>query len=81
MSLSGGKAGAVGLRAGQDVVLVDGVEPVRDQPAVLGDDGVGTDLVVGRVQVGNARGDLQARRVRPAGIEAAGWPVRLKGRA
>ena len=52
-------------------MLVHGVEPVRDQPAVLGDDGVGTDLVVGRVQVGDARGDLHALGVDPrAGTDA-----------
>src|SRR5262249_35744576 len=55
----------VGLRAGQDVVLIDGVQAARDQAAVLGGDGLGPDLVVGRVQVGDAGGDGDALGVDP----------------
>ena len=35
--LAGGERGAVGLRAGEDVVLVDGVEPAGMQAAVFGE--------------------------------------------
>src|SRR6266851_8682716 len=38
------EGGAIGLRAGKDVVLVYGVQPGGNQAAVFGDDGVGTDL-------------------------------------
>src|SRR5262249_55028967 len=62
---------AISLRARQYVVLVDRIEPARNEAAVLRDDGLGADLVVGRVQVLDAGGDGHAFGVDPRSLADA----------